>query len=217
MPKPFDPAAKKEKQSRNPEVTKANILAAAIEEFAQYGLSGARTEAIATRSGVTKAMLCYYFKNKETLYKSVLQQLVDEINNAFQSIDLEKLSPEQALETVVRNYIGFEVSHRWHGMLWFQEAIQNQGRYGEQTGWEAGFQAIVEILERGIAEGKFRPVDPFLTAINILGVCSFYFDAYENLKYLNTEKALLSAEMVKEQTETAVEFILAGLTTSGQV
>jgi len=212
--KPFDPTAKKEKQRRNPEVTKANILAAAIEEFAQYGLSGARTEAIATRSGVTKAMLCYYFKNKETLYQSVLQELVDEINQAFQSIDLERLSPEQALETVVRNYIEFEVSHRWHGMLWFQEAIQNQGRYGEQTGWEAGFQSIVQILERGIAEGQFRPVDPFLTAINILGVCSFYFDAYENLKYLNTEKALLSAEMVKQQTETAVEFILAGLTTS---
>jgi TetR/AcrR family transcriptional regulator len=202
---------KKEKQSRNPEVTKAKILAAAIEEFAQYGLSGARTEAIATRSGVTKAMLCYYFKNKESLYKFVLQQLVDDINHAFQPIDWETLSPDQALESIVRNYISFEVSHRWHGMLWFQEAIQNQGRYGAKTGWQAGFQTIVKILERGIAEGKFRPLDPFLTAINILGVCSFYFDAHENLRYLDSSKELLSPDMVKQQTETAVSFILAGV------
>lgn len=211
MSKPSKSAAKKEKQSRNPEVTKANILSAAIEEFAQYGLSGARTEAIATRSSVTKAMLCYYFKNKKTLYQSVLQQLVDDINVAFQPIDWEKLSPDQALEAVVRNYIGFEVSNRWHGMLWFQEAIQNQGRYGAETGWQAGFQTIVEILERGIAEEKFRQVDPFLTAINILGVCSFYFDAHENLKYLDSNKDLLSSDLVKQQTETAIKFILAGI------
>ncbi|ASC73545.1 HTH-type transcriptional regulator RutR [Halomicronema hongdechloris C2206] len=211
MPKLSNSAAKREKQSRNPQITKANILSAAIEEFAQYGLSGARTEAIATRSGVTKAMLCYYFKNKETLYRSVLQQLVDDINNAFQPIDWERLSADQALEAVIRNYIGFEVSNRWHGMLWFQEAIQNQGRYGAETGWQAGFQTIVEILERGIAEEKFRQVDPFLTTINILGVCSFYFDAHENLKYLDPNKDLLSFDMVKQQTETTVNFILAGI------
>ena len=211
MPKRSRSTVKKAKPSRNPEVTKANILAAATEEFAQYGLSGARTEAIATRSGVTKAMLCYYFKNKENLYRAVLQRLVDEINRAFQPIDWETLSPEQALAAVVRNYIQFEASNRWHGMLWFQEAIQNQGRYGANTGWQTGFQTIVDILERGIAAKKFRPVDPFLTTINILGVCSFYFDAHENLKYLDSSKELLSAEMVEQQTEIAVNFILAGI------
>ena len=213
MPKRSRPTVKTEKNSRNPEVTKMNILAAATEEFAQYGLSGARTEAIATRSGVTKAMLCYYFKNKENLYRAVLQQLVDEIDRAFQPIDWETLSPEQALEAVIRNYIQFEIGNRWHGMLWFQEAIQNQGRYGAKTGWKTGFQTIVEIIERGIAAEQFRPVDPFLTAINILGVCSFYFDAHENLKYLDSSKELLSAEMVEQQTEIAVNFILAGIAT----
>ncbi|MDJ1185437.1 TetR/AcrR family transcriptional regulator [Roseofilum casamattae] len=211
MPQRSRPTVKKEKSSRNPEITKANILAAATEEFAQYGLSGARTEAIATRSGVTKAMLCYYFKNKENLYRSVLQQLVDEIDRAFQPMDWESLSPDRALEAVVRNYIGFEASNRCHGMLWFQEAIQNQGRYGAKTGWQNGFQTIVAILERGMAEEIFRPVDPFLTAINILGVCSFYFDAHENLKYLDSSKELMSAEMVEQQTEIAVNFILAGI------
>ncbi|AFY36511.1 transcriptional regulator, TetR family [[Leptolyngbya] sp. PCC 7376] len=212
MPKPPRSVSKKQKQSRNPEATKAKILAAATEEFAQYGLSGARTGAIASRSGITKAMLCYYFQNKETLYRRVLQGLVDDINQAFQPINWEALSPRQALEAVARSYITFEISNRHHGMLWFQEAIQNQGRYGAETGWQSGFHDIVDILERGIATGEFRPLDPFLTAINILGVCSFYFDAHENLKYLDAEKNLLSAEMVEQQTEAAIEFILAGVT-----
>ena len=204
----------KARQKRNPEVTKARILEAATEEFAKYGLAGARTAAIAERSGVTKAMLCYYFGNKETLYQAVLQQLVRQIHAAFQPADWDRKSPKEALESLVRAYMGFEAQNRWHGMLWFQEAIQNQGRYGERTGWQAGFQSIVQILERGMAEGQFRQLDSFLTAINILGVCSFYFDAYENLKYLDSNRQLLSSEMVRQQTEEVVGLVLAGVIVS---
>jgi TetR/AcrR family transcriptional regulator len=41
-----------------------------------------------------------------------------------------------------------------------------------------------------------RSLDPFLTAINILGVCTFYFNAHENLKYLDPTRQLLSAEAI---------------------
>ena len=202
------------RQKRNSKVTKARILEAAIEEFAKYGLTGARTAAIASQSGVTKAMLCYYFDNKEMLYRAVLQQLVHQINAAFQPVELKQKSPKEALESIIRAYMRFEAQNRWHGMLWFQEAIQNQGRYGEQTGWQTGFQSIVQILERGIADGQFRQLDAFLTAINILGVCSFYFDACENLKYLDPNRQLLSSEMVQQQTEEVVRLIIAGVTVS---
>lgn len=204
-------SSKKIKQKRNPEATKARILEAATEEFAKYGLAGARTGEIASQSKVTKAMLCYYFDNKETLYKEVLQQIVEQINTAFQPIDWELKSPERALEAIIRAYIAFESRNRWHGMLWFQEAIQNQGRYGEETGWQAGFQSIVHILEQGIVGGRFRQLDPFLTAINILGICSFYFDAYENLKYLDFNQNLLSTDMVERQTQQVIDLILAGV------
>ncbi|BDM83329.1 hypothetical protein AM10699_61900 (plasmid) [Acaryochloris marina MBIC10699] len=156
-------------------------------------------------------MLCYYFKNKETLYQAVLQHLVNEINAAFQPMDWELQSPKQALESMIRAYISFEANNRWHGMLWFQEAIQNHGRYGEQTGWQAGFQGIVQILEKGMAEGQFRKLDAFLTTINILGICSFYFDAHENLKYLDSSQKLLSVARVNQQTEEVVKFVLAGV------
>ena len=84
------------RQKRNSAATQARILEAATEEFAKYGLAGARTAAIAAQSGVTKAMLCYHFDNKETLYRAVLQQLVNEINAAFQPADWEQQSPQQA-------------------------------------------------------------------------------------------------------------------------
>jgi TetR/AcrR family transcriptional regulator len=58
---------------------------------------------------------------------------------------------------------------------------------------------MTTILERVMAEGVARSLDPFLTAINILGVCTFYFNAHENLKYLDPKRQLLSAEAIKQQ------------------
>ncbi|WP_287325037.1 hypothetical protein [Okeania sp. SIO1F9] len=69
----------------------------------------------------------------------------------------------------------------------------------------------MDILERGIAEGSFRQVDPFLTTINILGICVFYFDAQENLSYLKPYRQLLSQEMIEKQTQEAINLVLGGV------
>jgi TetR/AcrR family transcriptional regulator len=50
---------------RQPEQTRAAILDAALREFALEGIEGARTESIAQTAGVNKALLYYYFRDKE--------------------------------------------------------------------------------------------------------------------------------------------------------
>ena len=57
---------------RNSEITRTEILSAAEQEFARYGLAAARTRAIAAQTGVTKSMIFYHFKSKEDLYQAVL-------------------------------------------------------------------------------------------------------------------------------------------------
>ena len=58
-----------------PEQSRAAILQAAIREFAREGVAGARTDAIARAAKVNKALLYYYFKDKEALYGAVLDQV----------------------------------------------------------------------------------------------------------------------------------------------
>ena len=67
------------------------------------------------------------------------------------------------------------------------------------------------MLERGMAESVVRSIDPFLTAINILGVCTFYFNAHENLKYLDPTRQLLSADSIELQIQAAIDLIWAGI------
>src|ERR1700675_1048378 len=60
-----------------PEQSRASILKAAINEFAEHGIAGARTDAIARAARVNKALLYYYFKDKEAIYQAVLDQVFE--------------------------------------------------------------------------------------------------------------------------------------------
>ena len=205
------PSLNKKGRLRDREATKAEILDAAEEEFAKYGLAGAKIDAIAARTGVTKAMIYYYFKSKEVLYQEVFQRLAIELNQMIQQSHLEQLPAEVALKMAIRSAIAYEASHPYRGRLWFHEAIQNQGKYGQLTGWQDSFVFLMGLLERGIAEGSFRQIDPFLTTINILGICTFYFDAQENLSYIKPDRQLLSQEMIEKQTQEVINLVLGGV------
>lgn len=54
--------------------TRAKIMDAAREEFADRGLAGARIEAIARRAGLSKQLLYHYFPSKEALFHEILEE-----------------------------------------------------------------------------------------------------------------------------------------------
>ncbi|MFB2977397.1 TetR family transcriptional regulator [Microseira sp. BLCC-F43] len=204
-------SSNKRRQERDPEATQKQILDAAEEEFAKCGLNGARIEAIASRAGVTSAMIHYYFQNKEGLYKTVLQRPAVEMHQMLQQLNLDQLPPEEALKTAVREAIAYEAAHPRRGMLWFQEANQNQGKYFKLGNWQETFAYLIDILERGMAEGTFRKVDPFLTSLQIAGICTFYFNAHENIKHLMPDVDRMNPETIERYTQEAINLILAGV------
>ncbi len=61
-------------RQRDPDQTRRNILDAALAEFADKGLAGARVDEIAARAGANKRMLYAHFGNKEDLWLRVLER-----------------------------------------------------------------------------------------------------------------------------------------------
>ncbi|MDY7013601.1 MAG: TetR/AcrR family transcriptional regulator [Cyanobacteriota bacterium] len=205
--------SKVSRSGRDAEKTKQQILDAAEIEFAKHGLKGARTDEIAKAAGVASRMIYYYFENKEGLYQTVLQRPATEIQDVLAQIELENSSPEEALAAVIRAAIAYETQHRHRGMLLFQEASQNQGKYFTQTNWQQAIELLTAILERGVKAEIFRPVDPYMTTLNIIGICVFYGNAYENLKHLTPHRDLLSPETIEQYTRAAVDLVLNGVKT----
>ncbi|MFI6097099.1 TetR family transcriptional regulator [Lentzea sp. NPDC051213] len=64
---------------RDKEATKAKLLEAALEEFSQHGIAGARVDRIAAKAGCNKAMIYAYFGSKEGLFDELLRIQIDRV------------------------------------------------------------------------------------------------------------------------------------------
>src|ERR1700676_390751 len=80
-----------------PEQSRAAILQAAVREFADQGIAGARTDAIARAAKVNKALLYYYFKDKEALYGAVLDQVFGGLTQSIHEALSRDLPPSQRI------------------------------------------------------------------------------------------------------------------------
>jgi TetR/AcrR family transcriptional regulator len=56
---------------RDPERSRQQLLASALEVFSAKGYAGARVQDIAERAGINKQLITYYFGGKEGLYKEL--------------------------------------------------------------------------------------------------------------------------------------------------
>jgi TetR/AcrR family transcriptional regulator len=196
---------------RDAEHTRNAILDAAEEEFARSGLSGARTDAIASLTGVTKAMIYYYFSSKEALYQAVLERAfsskIAEIEHIVESVR----EPEQALRAILDYFLSHAEHNPTISGILFHEAMQNKGKYYKSTGMLTLYEKLAQVLHDGIESGAFREVDPMHTAVNIIGLSAFYFCANENLKHLWPGRSMLSPAMVEQHKQEATKLVLAGV------
>jgi len=158
---PDEPVAGPRKSRKNnPEKTRENILQEAIVEFVQQGLSGARVDAIAERIHTSKRMIYYYFGSKEQLYIEVLEKLYGDIRNTERSLNLEALSPVEA----IRRLVEFTFDHHDRNVDFVRiVAVENihNAEYVKQSEAIRAMNntildALGELLRRGAEEGVFR-------------------------------------------------------------
>src|SRR6516164_6956255 len=94
-----------------PEKTRAAILQAALEEFSHEGVAGARTDEIARRAGVNKALLYYYYKDKEGLYSAALEQVFSGLAaQVMKVLESPSVPPRTRLLTYVEAHFDYIAS-----------------------------------------------------------------------------------------------------------
>src|SRR5450755_5055540 len=94
-----------------PEQSRAAILEAAVEEFSWEGVAGARTDAIARAAKVNKALLYYYFKDKEALYGAVLDHVFGGLIACVGEALSKDLSPPHKILAYAGAHFDYIASH----------------------------------------------------------------------------------------------------------
>jgi len=168
----------KHTKSRNAEQAKDAILRAAIAEFSREGVAGARTDQIARSAGVNKALLYYYFKDKQALYGAVLEHAFGRVYQKLMGILDAKLTPGERIlgyaathfDSLAENPPLCRVIYNEMTRTGEQQHLEVVARYRKQL--VARLQAV---LREGIASGEFRAVDPMNFGISMAAANVFYF------------------------------------------
>jgi TetR/AcrR family transcriptional regulator len=199
-----------------PEESRAAILAAAAQEFAQHGIAGARTDTIAQEAGVNKALLYYYFKDKETLYGAVLDDAFSGLKKTvFQVLDSD-LPPREKILAYAGAYFDFIAANQLYPRLMQREMMR--AREGQSPHIEKViknyiqpiFLRVSEVLRQGIAEGQFRSINPAHFVQSIVAMIVFYFSSAPMMQKIVGFNPL-TPERVAERRASVLDFISAAL------
>lgn len=166
-------------RTRDADRTQQAILQAAVAEFAELGLGGARIDAIAERAGVNKRLIYYYFAGKDELFLAALEQTYADIREAERELHLLEVEPVQALRRLVAFTWEHYLAHPEFLTLLNSENL-HRARHLKQSARiremnSPLIQTLGEVLERGRRAGLFRGgVDPLQLYISIAGLAYFY-------------------------------------------
>jgi TetR/AcrR family transcriptional regulator len=199
-----------------PEESRAAILKAAANEFSEHGIAGARTDSIARAAGVNKALLYYYFKDKETLYGSVLDNAFSGMKQkVFQVLDSD-LPPRQKIMAYAGAYFDFIASNQIYPKLMQREMMRAREGHSEhierlvKTYFQPIYKRVGELLQKGIAEGEFRKVDPAHFVPSMVAMIVFYFSSAPVMQRIVRFNPL-APERIAERRAAVLDFISAAL------
>jgi AcrR family transcriptional regulator len=173
------PSRRRVAGERDPERTRAAILEAATEEFTSKGLTGARVDHIAHRSGVNKRMIYYYYGDKDGLYLAVLEATYSAIRHAEIGLHLDDRDPVDGMRELIRFTWNYFIKHPEFLSLLATENL-HQARFLKQSNKIRDLHSplvgmISSLLTRGAKKGVFKPnVDPVQLYISIASLGFFY-------------------------------------------
>lgn len=191
------------------------ILLAAKKVFQSKGMEGARMQEIADEAGINKAMLHYYFRNKQQLFEAVFKQsfslLAFQVNKTLN----EDTPLEEKIRNFTSNYISFIVQHPYlpnfiiqelnrspDFILKFREFFPDIEKFRSQLADELP----AEKIKSGMVEHLF---------INVLALNIFPFLAKPLIKgFLSVDEN--GFQQLMEQRKTAVaDFIINSIKYKG--
>ena len=199
-----------------PEESRAAILKAAVAAFADHGIAGARTDAIAQAAGVNKALLYYYFKDKDALYGAVLEQVFSGLRDRVVPVLERDLPPREKMMQYLGAYFDYIAENPRFPRVVQSEWMRAPGKRTPQMEdiarqyFRPIYAQLVEVLQRGIATGEFRAVNPLDFVPSMVAIIIFYFSAAPVIKALMKIEPL-SPGRIAERRAFVLDFVSAAL------
>ncbi len=158
------------KRRRAPETRREEILQAASRLFGEQGYERTTTKQIAQAAGIAEGTIYKYFASKQELLFAFLESSVIEPLNAIIS-GMTGAPDEEVFATVILNRLDL-----WHERHEFVKVNIAEAFFNPQLAaliheklFRGGTRAMEQFVRGGIADGRFRDIDPGLVLRAVVG------------------------------------------------
>ncbi len=158
----------------NLQSTEIKILDAARQVFHQKGFNGARMQEIADLAGINKALLHYYFRNKESLFEKIFNETFGQIALKLNEIFLSEMTLMTKIEIFVNFYINFISKHSYI-IQFVINALQDKPDQLREIILKQNLSPglLLEQVQKQLKDEMGLDIDPLHLYINILGLVIF--------------------------------------------
>ena len=192
--------------------------------FAEQGYDGVPLSAIADTAGVNKAMVSYHFGGKRKLYLAIVTATFADIVGRAEKLAVSDRPAAELLQELIALVAETATRRNAHfPAMMLREVLAGGKHLGADTiAYPLRVADVVRrIVERGVRDGSFRPVDPLLTHLSLVGSILFFFATTDLRKRLVAEGRLRAnasdqAGYVKHLQDLLIDGLVARRERSGQ-
>ena len=151
------------KRQRRKKARPAELLASALDLFVEKGYAATKVEEVAKRAGVSKGTLFLYYPSKEALFKAVVRENISQRFNELSSfwgsfqgscVDMLRIG----LHSWWKNIGSTKASGITKLMISEENNFPELAHFYQQEVVQPIHALLASILQRGIDNGEFRPV-----------------------------------------------------------
>ncbi|OHX65201.1 TetR/AcrR family transcriptional regulator [Flammeovirga pacifica] len=153
---------------------KEKIIQSARAVFQEKGKNGARMQEIADRAEVNKALVHYYYKNKETLFQEVFKQVSVETIVPL----IEILSSEMELEEKIQFFVNSYIDRLRQNPDMIAFMVGELQRNNLPFFIEERVKKLIDQFSKQLqSSDKYKVVDPVQVLTSVIAACVFPFIA----------------------------------------
>lgn len=191
------------------------LVQAAAQVFRERGFDSTDFRDIAAALGINRATLYYYVSSKDELFREVVLEAVQENVEAIESIRAADADPNQKMRRAVSTLMRSYSDNYPYLYVYVQEDMARISLAGNGQDEQANelvelgrrYQdALVAIIEEGVASGAFDAENPRLAAFAIIGMLNWTHRWYKPTGPYSTD----------EITKAFATIALNGLTKRGR-
>lgn len=190
--------------------TEGLILDAARKVFISKGYDGTTMQRIAEEAGINKALLHYYYRNKDRLFEAVFKEAFGKMVPRLQQILFSNEPFFNKIGIFVESYITTLQHVPEIPIFILHELRRNPERVIElvrNSGIDPG--RFIQLIQSETEKGTIRPTDPLQLLVNMLSMCIFPFAARPLIQgfIFHNDKEVFDSFLEKRKKEVT-QFII---------